>query len=76
MVLALRNDAEDVVLADDQVIDAVDLNLGARILAKEDTIVRLNLQRSEVSVVQRLAGANSDHDALSGLLLSGVGNVE
>ena len=68
--------AEDVVLAQDEVLVAVDLDLGARVLAEEDLVARLDVERTELAVVADLAVADGDDLALERLLLGGVGDED
>src|SRR5206468_460184 len=49
--------AEDVFLAQNQVIDAVDLDLVTAVLAEEDAVALLDLQRPKLPVLVRLAVA-------------------
>src|SRR5579883_1386455 len=66
--------AEDVVLAQDQVLDAVDLDLGARVLAEEHGVAHLDVERRHLAVLVHLPLAGGDHPALLGLLLRRVGD--
>src|SRR5581483_8347959 len=68
----LLEDGEDVFLAQDQVVLAVDLDLVAGVLAKQDPIAALHVERDALAVVGDLAGADGlDLPALR-LLLGGV----
>src|SRR5262245_56409420 len=69
--LLLQN-PEDVVLAQDQVIDAVDPDLVAGVLAEQDPIALLDLERAQLALLVRLAVAGGDDLALGGLLLGRV----
>jgi hypothetical protein len=51
-----------------------DRHLGARVLAEEDAVVGLHVQRDLLAVLHHLPGAHRDDPALLGLLLRGVGN--
>src|SRR5579884_416280 len=66
--------AEDIVLAQDQVLDAVDLDLGARVLAEEHGVAHLDVERRYLAVLVHLPLAGGDHPALLGLLLRRVGD--
>src|SRR3990172_5599506 len=70
----LLADAEDVVLADDEVLLALELDLGARVLVEEYPVALLDLERLELAVLEHLALADGDDLALGGLLLGGVGD--
>src|SRR6185436_13112342 len=70
--LSLFDDRQHVVLAEDQVLGPVDLDVTARILVEEDLVPRLDLQLAERPVLLELPGAHRDHQALLGLLLGGV----
>src|SRR6266496_4227552 len=52
----------------------VHLDLGARVLAEEDAVVGLHVQRDFLAVLVHLPVAHRDDLALLGLLLRGVGN--
>src|SRR5690349_706817 len=43
--------AEDVVLADDEMLFTVDLDLGAAVLAEEDAVARLHVRLAELAVL-------------------------
>src|SRR5437667_5391206 len=66
--------AEDVLLAHDEVLFAVDLDLGSGVLAEEDRVPGLDVEWGHLPVVVLLALADRDHLALLGLLLCGVGD--
>ena len=53
---------------------AVDLDLGARVLAEQDRVARLDLEGLDGTVVATLAVTDGDDLALLGLLLRGVGD--
>src|SRR5215831_8856553 len=74
VVSLLLDDAEDVVLAQNQVVDAVDLDLVAAVLAEQHAVALLDGQRAELPLVVRLAVADGDHLGLGRLLLGGVGD--
>src|SRR5262245_37844111 len=70
----LLEDGEDVVLAKDRVLLAVDLDLAAGVLAEEDAVALLHLEGSHRSVLEDPTVANGDDAPLLGLLLGGVGD--
>src|SRR6266542_1379021 len=70
----LLDDREHVLFLHDQVLLLVHLDLGARILAEEDAVVGLHVQRDFLAVLVHLPVAHGDDLALLGLLLRGVGN--
>src|SRR6185436_14713892 len=57
-----------------EVVDAVDLDLVARVLAEQDAIALLHAERANLALVVDLAVADRDHLALGGLLLGRVGD--
>src|SRR6476659_8359260 len=63
---------EDVVLAQDQVLGAVDLDLVARVLGEQHLVARLHLQLAQAAVLDDLAVADGDDQCLLGLLLRRV----
>src|ERR1700738_2925188 len=67
------DDRENVLLADDQVLDLIDLELVPGVLRVEDLVPHLELHRDLGSVVQQPARADGLDDALLRLLLGGVG---
>src|SRR5215472_17819752 len=70
----LINDSQDVVLAQDQQVFALMLELAARVLAEQDPVPGLDLDWDELALVGILALADRDDLALLRLLLGGVGN--
>src|ERR1041384_6176478 len=70
--LTLFNHAEDVVLAHDQVILVVNLDLRAAILADQHAIALLDLKRDELAVLVPLASAHGDDLAFLRLLFRRV----
>src|SRR5690606_10142223 len=68
------DDAEDVVLAQDEVLLALDLDLGAAVLAEQHAVALLDLELADAAVLEDLAVAHGDDLALDGLLLRGVGD--
>src|SRR5262245_24173678 len=74
VVLPLLEHAEDLVLAQDEVIDAVHLDLGAGVLAEEDLVALLHVERHQGAVLEALAGPDREDLAGQGPLLGGVGD--
>src|SRR2546425_3077468 len=70
----LLDDREHVLFLHDQVLLLVHLDLGARVLAEEDAVVGLHVQRDFLAVLVHLPVAHRDDLALLGLFLRGVGN--
>src|SRR5713226_6153261 len=68
------DDSEDLLFADDHVLDIVDLDLGADVLADEDTVARLDVKRNPLPVVVETARSDGDDLPLEGLLLGRVGD--
>src|SRR5690606_23091545 len=70
------DDREDVALAHDQVVLAVDLNLGPGVLAVQDRIADLDLHLDHGARIRSLARTGGDDLALLRLLLGIVGDVQ
>src|SRR5215831_1515564 len=70
----LLKDAEHVLLAEDQILLVVQGDLGARVLAEEDAVAGLDVERDLLAVVRDLAIAHCDDLALLRLLLGAVRN--
>ena len=70
----LLDDAEDFFFAHDQEFLAVDLDLGAGVLAEEDFVAGLDVEREYFALVVRLAFSDGDNLALLGFsfALSGI----
>src|SRR6476469_2502964 len=66
------DDAENLFLADDEVVVAVDLDFLPGVLAEEDDVVGLDVERRDLAVLLNAALADSDDFALHGLFLGGV----
>src|SRR5271157_2185507 len=64
--------AEDFFLAHDQEVFAVNLDLGAGVLAKQDAVAFLHIEREGFAFVVGLAPAYRDHFALLRLVLGAV----
>ena len=73
-ICLLLDDGEDIVLAHDDVILSVELDLAAGVLAEEDAVSLLHLERAHAPVLEDAAAPGGDHAPLLGLLLGGVGN--
>src|SRR6185369_401882 len=73
LLLAL-DDAEDFVLAEDQTLLAFDLDLAARVLAEQDAVAGLHVERDGLPVVVLLAFAHRQDFAFLRLLLRAVGD--
>ena len=67
---------EDVGLAQHEQLLAVDLDLGPAVLAVEDLVALLDVQRDALAVLVELAVADGEDLALLRLLLGGVGEHE
>ena len=72
IVVPLLDHAEDVVLANDQVLSAFDVDLSTRVLGEEDFVALLHVEGLELAVVADLALAYGDDLALLGLFLGRV----
>src|SRR6516162_9939584 len=72
--MGLLDDPHDVAFFHDQVLDAVELDLGARPFAEQDAVADLDVERNELAGL--IPGARTDGDdlALRRLLLGGVGD--
>ena len=70
----LDQHAHDVTLLHDQVLDAVDLDLGPRPLAEQHPVAGLDVERDELAGLVAAARADGDRLALLRLLLGGVRN--
>ena len=69
---SLLENGEDVLLAHDEVLLVVQLDLGAGILPEQDPVARLDVERDLLALLGHLAVPGRDHLALLGLLLRGV----
>src|SRR4029079_13551342 len=63
------DDREDVLLADDEELVVLELELGPGVLAVQDLLADLDVHRLALAVVEDSTRADSDHAALLGLLL-------
>src|ERR1700755_3200544 len=68
------DDAENLVLAHDEQLLAVDLDFGATVLAEEHSVSGLHVQRLTLAVLPVLAVADGDDLAFLRLLFSRVGD--
>src|SRR5256712_10409135 len=68
----LLENGEDVFLAHDQVLLVIELHLGAGVLAEQDLVPGLHVERDLLALVGDLAVADGDHPGLLRLLLGGV----
>src|SRR5262245_38895180 len=66
------DDAKDVVLTQDEVLLAVDLDLGSRVLPEEDAIPGLHVERDDLPVLAQLPPPDRDDLPLLRLLLGRV----
>src|SRR6266446_2878845 len=72
--LDLDQHPHNVALFHDEVLDAIDFDLGARPFAEQDVVADLDVDRDELAALVAAAGSNGDDLALLRLLLGGVGN--
>src|SRR6266481_2096509 len=68
----LVEDSQDVVLAHDHVLLAVELHLAARVLAEQDLVAGPHFDRGKLALVGVLALADGDYLTLLGFFLSRV----
>src|SRR5438132_13165905 len=74
LLFAVRQDGEDVLLAEDQVLDLVELDLVAGVLRVDDGVSDGDVDRLALArCLVQPAVADSLDDPLLGLLLDGVG---
>src|SRR5204863_8809339 len=71
-LFSLTDNRQDFVLAEDEVLLAVDLDVRARVLAEEDLVSGLDVEGDLGPVLEDLAVADGDDLALLGLFLGGV----
>src|SRR5262249_6379246 len=74
MTLSLLDHAEDLVLAQDDALDAVHLDLGAGVLAERNPVARLDVELDQRAVLEPLARADGDDFALERPLFGAVGD--
>src|SRR5712692_3073436 len=70
----LLENGEDVFLAHDQIFLVFDLHFGAGVLAEQDLVAGLDVERDLLAVVTDLAVAGGDDLALLRLFLRGIGD--
>src|SRR5579885_906667 len=70
----LLEHAQDVVLAQDQMLLALDFDFAARVLAEQDLVAGLHIGREQLALLGHLALAHRDHLAFLRLLFRGVGD--
>src|ERR1051326_1250077 len=70
----LLDDAEDVLLAQNQMFFTIQLDFGSEIRAKKNAIAPLHIEGRHLAVLVRLALADRDDLALLRLFLRGVGD--
>src|SRR5690606_6941553 len=68
------DDGHHVFFAHDEKLFAVDLHLGAAVLAEQDVVAHLHVERTHFPVLEDLALTDRDDLALDGLFSRGVGN--
>src|SRR5262249_11193447 len=71
---AVFDDGEYLVFAHDEVFLTLELDLLAGVLAEQDQVAGLDVQRDPLAVVLRLAVARGNHLALLRLFLCGIGD--
>src|SRR5579863_4093439 len=67
-----RDDAEDFFFAHDEEVFAVELDLGARVLAEQNGVAGLDVEWEHLALVVGLAFSDGDDGALLGLLFCGI----
>src|SRR5262252_3263460 len=70
----LLDHSENVLFTQDEVVLAFDLHFGSGVLAKQDGVSRLDVQRTNLAVLEDLAVADRDHLSLERLLFGRIGN--
>ena len=74
LCFGLGQHSHDVALFHDEVLDAVDLDLGARPFAKQHAVANLDVNRNELAIFVTSTGPGGDDPTLLRLFLSSVGN--
>src|SRR5215471_642727 len=74
LIAGLSDDAEDVVLAHDQVILIVDFDFGAAVFRDQHLVALLHREIDFLSLVIDFTGAESDHFPLLWFFLGGIGD--
>jgi hypothetical protein len=67
-------DCQDVLLLHDQILHAIELDFLTGVLAEEDGVACLDIQRHPLATVFGLAVPGGDHLAVLRLLLGGIGD--
>jgi len=75
-IAKLFNDTENVVFTHDQALNTIELNLGPSVFSKNHRLANFYLKRSDLTVVRKLAGTNSDNYATSWFFFSAIGKKE
>src|SRR4051812_21512687 len=70
----LLDDAEDVVLAQNEVLFAVDLHFSTRVLAEQDGIAGFHIELTDSAVFEDFAVTHGHNLALDGLLFGRIGD--
>jgi hypothetical protein len=70
--LGFLEDTHDVAFLHDEVLDRIDLHLGARPLAEQNPVADLDVERNQLAGLVAAAGPDGSDLALGGLLLGGV----
>src|SRR5215204_2279587 len=73
LLLAVRDDREQVALANDEVLLAIQLDLGAGVLGEQHRVPTLDFHFDALAVIEHAAGADGQHRALLRLLARRVG---
>src|SRR5438046_1636393 len=73
-LFSLADNRQDFVLAEDEVLLAVDLDVRARVLAEEDLVSGLDVEGDLGPVLEDLAVTDGDDLAFLGFFLGGVGD--
>src|SRR6266849_1536784 len=68
------DDSENLFFADDHVLDIVDLDLGADVLADEDTVTRLDVEGNPLPILVKTTRSDGHDLPLERLLLGRVGD--
>src|SRR5581483_10922088 len=74
LLVAVLDHGQHFVLAHDEVLLTIELDLLTGVLAEEDQVAGFHVERHALAVVLGLAVAGGDHLALLGLLLRSVGD--
>src|SRR5262249_42334640 len=69
-------DAEHFVFAHDEIFVVIQFDIAAGVLAEQDAVAGLDVQRYGGAVLEALAFSDGDDFALLGLFLGGVGDVQ